>query len=64
MKRLGTGAALAALPLCCIGLPLLVAAVGGAAAALIGGTTVGLVACAAIFIFVVQRKRSTRGESA
>ena len=64
MKRLGIVAALAALPLCCIGLPLLVAAAGGAAAALIGGTLVGVVACAAIFMFLVQRKRSTRGDTA
>ena len=64
MRRLGISAAFAVLPLCCIGLPLLIAAAGGAAGALIGGTLVGVIACLAILMFVVQRKRSTRGEAA
>lgn len=64
MNRVGIAAAVAALPVCCVGLPLLVAATGGVAAALIGGTLVGVSACAVVvLIFVSQRKRLRRGET-
>ena len=63
MNRLGLGTSFAARPICCLGPPLLVAAIGGVGAALIGGTLVGAIVCAVIFIYASQRKRLRRGES-
>ncbi len=61
-QSLGFEATLAALPICCLDLPLLVATLGALSAALIGGPLVACVAFAAIFLLAAQRKRLQRGK--
>jgi len=57
-KGIGVGG-IALLPIvCCVGLPLLLAASVGAAAFVWGGVAIGVLALVAVVVFVVVRRRA------
>ena len=51
----------AVLPICCLGVPLLIGAgIGVGALALIAGITVGAIACAELIVLLIARGAGTR----
>ena len=53
---------LALLPICCLGVPLLIAAgVSVGALALIAGVTLAAIACAGLIVLLIVRRAETKG---